>query len=210
VKAACEAAGCGAEELMGMLAVAGKAPKLEGRVADAAADLYRKISQVPNKSDFFSRLTGYQQGVLVAHLSSKGFLWLEISTELGVPIETVKAMVDEYSRQLGESIMSQTLQSIVGELAIRHAERYAMSMREGNYEHALREDQAWVKTLLDLGVTERAVQKHEVQHTLKDDVKDEIQRMLEIERKREHRKLVQEDLQRKADETTQAGSEVED
>lgn len=197
----------GASELLSALAMGAKPKEVRGTFGDMAMDLHKKISAAPSKRDFFERLTKFQQGIMVAHMHARGFRWVDISSNLGIEISMVKQLIDEYSLQLGNSIMSQSLQTIVGELALRHAERYSMAMESGDYKAALAMDQAWVKIMLDLGVAERAVQRHEITHTLEGDVKSELHRMLEIERKRKFREEQRAMIERQVEETTSTGSE---
>lgn len=208
VEAACKASGMSKGELL--TALAGEKPlEVPGTFEDAARDLYQMLSCAEKpaaKLAFFERLTEQQRGILVAHLAARGFTWLTISHQVGIPEGKVKQLVDEYAQQLGYSIMSQSLEAIVGDLSSRHAHRYAMALQEGDYKAMLAMDQAWVKMALDLGVAERAAQRFEVSHTIEDNVKGEIERMLDIERKKRFRLEQKEIIDRKVEDTTEVGS----
>jgi hypothetical protein len=192
-----------------LTALAGEQPlAVPGTFEDAAKDLEKMLSSADApaaKAAFFERLTEQQRGILVAHLGARGFTWLTIASKLGISEGDVKRYVDEYASQLGHSIMSQSLQTIVGDLSARHAERYAMAMDAKDYKAALAMDQAWLKMALDLGVAERAVQRHEIVNTLEDNVKGEIQRMLDLERKAQFRQEQKLLIERKVEDTTEVG-----
>jgi hypothetical protein len=193
-----------------LTALAGEQPlQVPGTFEDAARDLHQMITATDDEAAFFSRLTSQQRGILVAHLAARGFTWLTISKKLGAPEGDVKRYVDEYACQLGNSIMSQSLQTIVGDLAARHAQRYAMAMEASDYKAALAMDQAWLKMALDLGVAERAVQRHEITHTLEDNVKSELDRMLDIREKKRFRLEQKEAIERKVEDTTEVGGGTE-
>jgi hypothetical protein len=205
IQAACAASGLTPSELLTALGSQTAPAEVPGTFGDVAQELHQMITGREDKPAFFERLTAQQQGCLVAHLHTRGFRWVTISSQLGVTVEKVKLMVDEYGRQLGTSIMSQSLQTIVGDLAARHAERYSMAMEGKDYKAALAMDQAWVKMALDLGVVERAVQKHEVTHSLENDVSDEIERIVTLREKAKYREEQKALIERQVEETTEYG-----
>lgn len=159
--------------------------------ASRGCELFRLLAfEPPDKwPSFVSRLDPPQIDSLIVHLVAKGHPQTTIADKLGLALSRVREVWRNSAEDLGSSVLGFSLPLIVGRLEARADELIHLAVEDDKPNLAWTIEKQRVQLLQDLGVVERAAKRHEVQvvHSIDnstDEVRREMQMMLELEKKR--------------------------
>lgn len=144
---------------------------------------------VPERAEWFSKLLEPQQIAMIVTLRDEGFRPEIISRELGIPSVRVREVHDQYADRIGAQVTQIRLSTIAGHVQLA-AERAMEGLKaEGDWKGYFAVQRDVVKVLQSLGIVDQAIHRVEVTHKIEDNRQAEIDAILEIERKKQRRRI---------------------
>lgn len=110
---------------------------------------------------WFRALTPEDQDLLLAYLAHKGFASAAVADRLGVSRARVGEVATRFYQAVGTAALGVTLPELVGRLKARAEMLAEKLILSGDYRGAWRLELEHLRALQDLGVVERAAQRHE-------------------------------------------------
>jgi len=110
---------------------------------------------------WFRALPPEDQDLLLAYLAHKGFASAAVADRLGVSRARVGEVATRFYQAVGTAALGVTLPELVGRLKARAEMLAEKLILSGDYRGAWRLELEHLRALQDLGVVERAAQRHE-------------------------------------------------
>ncbi len=206
---AAEAAGLKVEELV-QLAVDSGALVAPTPPTDRATEVYSlrdlgdrmwKLSSTVIPSDrpewFRDKLLEKQQVALITFLRHRGFSSQTIAQDFGVSPDHVTATFQKFADELGTQVVNVRLNTIVGQLQVASERAAEGAMQKEDWSTYWRIQKEMISMLQSLGIVDRAIHRSEVEvkHThdhehrvkFEEQAKMEVDRMVELELKKQRR-----------------------
>lgn len=156
---------------------------------DLGQHLWNTMQQHPvaGRVKWFHGLADTQQRAIVVVLRSRGFASHNIAREFGVEERIVRRTWDKYADDLGAQVVGVRLTHIAGELRNRAEQVTEMLMQMNKPDQAFRVQKDYIKLLQDLGIVDRAIRRVEVTHKMDEEQKQELEKLMVLERKKKQR-----------------------
>jgi hypothetical protein len=117
-------------------------------------------------------------------LRSRGFSTQNIAREFACEERVVRESWTRYADDLGAQVVGVRLTTIAGELQARAEHVTQLLMEGGKPEQAWKVQKEYTKLLQDLGVVDRAKREIHVTHSIDDQQKQELDKLLELKQKK--------------------------
>lgn len=153
--------------------------------------MWAELQQVllPERAEWFTQLLEPQQIAMIVTLCDEGFRPEIISRELGISSVRVREVRDQYADRIGAQVTQIRLSTIAGHVQIA-AERAMEGLKAaGDWKGYFAVQRDVVKVLQSLGIVDQAIHRVEVTHKIEDNRQAEIDAILEIERKKQRRRI---------------------
>jgi hypothetical protein len=160
-------------------------------LGDLGLRLWGELQQVVagDRTEWFGRLLESQKIALIVALADRGIRPELIARDLNLPSTQVRAVLDQYADRIGAQVTQVRLSTIAGHVQLA-AERAMEGLRqEGDWKGYFGVQKDVVKILQSLGIVDQAIHRVEVTHKMEDNTQAEIEAMLELERKKDRRKI---------------------
>lgn len=153
--------------------------------------MWAELQQVllPERAAWFAELLEPQQIAMIVTLCDEGFRPEIISRELGISSVRVREVRDQYADRIGAQVTQIRLSTIAGHVQLA-AERAMEGLKAaGDWKGYFAVQRDVVKVLQSLGIVDQAIHRVEVTHKIEDNRQAEIDAILEIERKKQKRRI---------------------
>jgi hypothetical protein len=160
-------------------------------LGDLGKRMWAELQQVlaPERAAWFAQLLEPQQIAMIVTLCDEGFRPEIISRELGISSVRVREVRDQYADRIGAQVTQIRLSTIAGHVQIA-AERAMEGLKAaGDWKGYFGVQRDVVKVLQSLGIVDQAIHRVEVTHKIEDNRQAEIDAILEIERKKQRRRI---------------------
>jgi hypothetical protein len=153
---------------------------------DLGMHLWNKMQANPvdRRAQWFHGLAPTQQTAICVVLRSRGFSTQNIAREFACEERVVRESWTRYADDLGAQVVGVRLTTIAGELQARAEHVTQLLMEGGKPEQAWKVQKEYTKLLQDLGVVDRAKREIHVTHSIDDQQKQELDKLLELKQKK--------------------------
>jgi hypothetical protein len=142
---------------------------------------------VPDRTEWFQALLEPQKIGLVVTLVEQGFRPEIIARELGVPSLQVREWHNTYADRIGAQVTQIRLTTLAGHVQMA-AERAQEGLQlKGDWKGYFSITEKMVGILQSLGVVDKAIQRVEVTHRHEDNKSEDIDALIELEKKERRR-----------------------
>lgn len=156
---------------------------------DLGKRMWNLLNQQPTskKAEWFASLAPAQQKSLLVTLRHNNVSAFKLSEELDLHIMDINRVWNEYADDIGAQVVGTRLTTIAGHLQLV-AERCMEGLAKDEAHLSVWKIQKELTGLLqNIGIVDRAAQRVEHSHVLKDERQAEIQKMIELEKKKQVR-----------------------
>jgi hypothetical protein len=143
----------------------------------------------PERMAWFEQLLEPQQVALMVTLVDEGYRPEIIARDLGIPSARVRATYDQYADRIGAQVTQVRLSTIAGHVQLAAERAMAGLKASGDWKGYFGVQKDVVKVLQSLGIVDQAIHRVEVTHKIEDNKQAEIDSMLELERKKQKRRI---------------------
>lgn len=153
---------------------------------DLGKALWRELQAVAkeNRSKWYNKLATEQQISLIVALRHEGYRPDIIARDLGITAFLVNDLYHRYAATIGSQISVIRTDTILGMMTIDLELAQEGLRANGDWNGFWRVRKDYIKLMQDLGIVERAAQRIEVTHNFEQAKQVEIDKMLELERKK--------------------------
>jgi len=203
LEAAAAAAGLSIQELADLVFEAGVVPPKGGdgmveryTIEDLGNRLWSVLQGVAKneRSLWFEGLAPTQRMALIVVLRDQGYRTEVIARDLGLEQTEVLRTWNAYSAKIGAQIVGIRLDSIAGQLQMASERAQEMAIDDGDHKGYWSIERDKVKLLQSIGIVDKAAHRVEHVHKIDDVQKAELQKMVELEAKKNRRGLEIEEL----------------
>jgi len=212
---AAEAAGLTLQQLADLVFEAGiiPTPSPDGiteryTLQDLGLRLWGTMQEVArsDRGKWFNSLVPAQQTAMIVVLRDQGFRTEVIARDFEIEPAMVMRTWNTYASQLGSQVIGIRLDTIAGQLQMAAERSQQMAVHKDDHAAYWRIEKEKVAVLQSLGVVDQAIRRVEVSHKLTDQTRDELDRLVQLEAKKNTRRLEIEELQV----TAEGGDELPD
>lgn len=156
---------------------------------DLGKRMWAEMQEVlhPDRARWFQELLQPQQIALVVRLREEGYRSEIIAQDLGISPFDVARVYNQHADNLGAQVVSVRLNTLAGQIALAAERAQQGLMEKDDWKGYWAVAKDMVGLLQSLGIVDQAVRRVEVTHKFDDQKKAEIERMLDIERKKAKR-----------------------
>lgn len=139
----------------------------------------------PNmRAQWFDGLTTTQQTAVIVTLRDRGFSSQVIAQEFKIPMMDVQRTWNKHADKLGAQVVGLRLNTIAGNLQLMAERATQGAMENGDHAAMWRITKELTKMLQEIGIVDKAIHKVEVTHKFDEEKQAELDKMLDIERKK--------------------------
>jgi hypothetical protein len=193
---AAEAVGLSVEELANLVVESGitALPPSDGitdtyTLKDLGTRLWATMQEHPvsARGTWFNGLSPTQQTAVIVTLRDKGFASQVIANDFQISIMDVNRTWNKHADDLGAQVVGIRLNTIAGNLQIVAERAQQGAMLKEDHATVWRIQKEFTSALQSLGITDRAIHKVEVTHKFDDQKKATLDKLVELELKKERR-----------------------
>jgi hypothetical protein len=193
VGSAARAVGLSVEDLANLIVDAGIAalPPSDGitgrySLKDLGTRLWGTMQEHPPnmRAQWFGGLTTTQQTAVIVTLRDRGFSSQVIAQDFKIPMMKVQQTWNKHADDLGAQVVGLRLNTIAGNLQLMAERATQGAMEKGDHATMWRITKELTKMLQEIGIIDRAIHKVEVTHKFDEEKKAELDKLLELERKK--------------------------
>jgi hypothetical protein len=136
------------------------------------------------RAKWFGGLAPNQKTAVIVTLRDRGFSSQVLAQEFRIPLMEVQQTWNKHADDLGAQVVGLRLNTIAGHLQLMAERATQGAMEKGDHAAMWRIAKELTKMLQEIGIVDRAIHKVEVTHKFDEEKKAELDKMLELERKK--------------------------
>lgn len=216
---AAAAAGLSVEQLADLVFESGVVPTpssdgatVRYTLLDLGKRLWSTVQATPRseRAAWFEQLVPTQRTALIVALREQGYRSEVIARDFGISTMDVARTWNAYASELGSQVVGIRLDTIAGQVQLAAERAQQMAMEAGDHRGYWAVEKDRVAVLQSIGIVDQAIRRVEVKHKIDDEQRAEIERIAELRKKQDRRKVEILELDRKDQGGDELPTELQD